>query len=78
LASEYPPLQVFGLGPAVHDLAVAQAELGHEVHVVTNSIGGRDPDAVVEGVHVRRVRMLARRALRLLAREDHRRRGASK
>lgn len=55
IASEYPPLQVFGLGRAVHDLAVAQAGLGHEVHVVTNSIGGRDPDAVVNGVHVHRI-----------------------
>ncbi len=55
IASEYPPLQVFGLGRAVHDLAVAQAGLGHEVHVVTNSIGGRDPDAVVDGVHVHRI-----------------------
>ncbi len=55
IASEYPPLQVFGLGRAVHDLAVAQAAQGHEVHVVTNSIHGRDPDAVVEGVHVHRI-----------------------
>jgi len=46
---------VFGLGRAVHDLAVAQAAQGHEVHVITNSIRGRDPDAVVEGVHVHRI-----------------------
>ena len=43
LSSEYPPQQVFGLGRAVHDLAVAQAGLGAEVHVVTNSIGGKGP-----------------------------------
>ena len=55
IASEYPPLQVFGLGRAVCDLAVAQAAHGHEVHVVTNSIGGRDPDAVVDGVRVHRI-----------------------
>jgi len=55
LSSEYPPTQVFGLGRAVCDLAVAQAELGHEVHVVTNSLGGRDPDTLVDGVHVHRI-----------------------
>ena len=55
LSSEYPPSQVFGLGRAVRDLAVAQAAAGHEVHVVTNSIGGNDPDAEVDGVHVHRI-----------------------
>jgi glycogen(starch) synthase len=55
LSSEYPPSQVFGLGRAVHDLAVAQAALGHEVRVITNSLGGRDQDAQVEGVGVHRI-----------------------
>lgn len=55
LASEYPPIQVFGLGRAVHDLAVAQAHMGEDVHVVTNSIGGRDQDVVEDGVNVHRI-----------------------
>jgi glycogen(starch) synthase len=55
LSSEYPPIQVFGLGRAVRDLAVAQASLGHRVEVITNSIGGRDKDAVVDGVGVHRI-----------------------
>lgn len=55
LSSEYPPTQVFGLGRAVCDLAVAQAALGHEVHVVTNSLGGNAPDTVVDGVWVHRI-----------------------
>jgi glycogen(starch) synthase len=55
LSSEYPPQQVFGLGRAVHDLAVAQAALGEEVHVITNSLGGKDQEVVDEGVHVHRI-----------------------
>ena len=55
LSSEYPPIKVFGLGRAVRDLAVAQAALGHDVHVVTNSIGGRDEDAETDGVLVHRI-----------------------
>lgn len=55
LSSEYPPTQVFGLGRAVCDLAVAQAKLGHEVHVVTNSLGGREAEAMVDGVRVHRI-----------------------
>ncbi|MEN6642399.1 MAG: glycosyltransferase family 4 protein [Armatimonadia bacterium] len=55
LSSEYPPTQVFGLGRAVNDLAVAQAALGHEVHVVTNSLGGCDPDSLMDGVWVHRI-----------------------
>ncbi len=55
LASEYPPIQVFGLGRAVCDLATAQAAMGEEVHVVTNSIGGKDQDAEVDGVFVHRI-----------------------
>ena len=37
------------------DLAVAQARQGHDVHVVTNSNRGHDPDSVVDGVHVHRI-----------------------
>ena len=55
LASEYPPQKVFGLGRFVHDLAIEQVRRGHEVHVVTNSIGGRDHEIVEKGVHVHRV-----------------------
>lgn len=55
LSSEYPPTQVFGLGRAVHGLAVAQAQQGHEVHVITNSLGGRDADCLVDGVQVHRI-----------------------
>ena len=55
LASEYPPQKVFGLGRFVHDLAAEQARQGHEVHIVTNSIGGRDHEIVDRGVHVHRV-----------------------
>ncbi len=44
LASEFPPAQIFGLGRYVHDLARAQVRRGHEVHVLTNSLSGRDQD----------------------------------
>lgn len=55
LSSEYPPQRVFGLGRFVHDLAVEQARQGDEVHVVTNSLGGRRREAFEEGVFVHRV-----------------------
>jgi len=55
LSSEYPPQKVYGLGRAVRELAVAQAALGHEVHVVTNSMSGSDHETVDNGVHVHRV-----------------------
>lgn len=55
LSSEYPPTQVFGLGRAVCDLAVAQAKLGHEVHVVTNSLGGKEAETIMDGVRVHRI-----------------------
>lgn len=55
VASEYPPQQVFGLGRYVCDLARAQAALGHDVHVLTNSIAGRDQEVCDAGVHVHRV-----------------------
>jgi len=55
LCSEYPPQDVFGLGRFVHDLAVAQAASGHDVHVVTNSMGGASRDLLQQGVNVHRV-----------------------
>lgn len=55
LSSEYPPQKVFGLGRFVYDLATNQAALGHEVHVVTNSIGGKAQDTIDNGVNVHRV-----------------------
>ena len=55
LASEYPPAKVYGLGRFVHGLARAQAALGDEVHVLTNSSGGAEDGVVREGVHVHRI-----------------------
>ena len=55
LASEYPPAKVYGLGRAVHDLSRALAARGTEVHVLSNSIGGRDQEVVMEGVAVHRI-----------------------
>ncbi len=55
LASEYPPAKIFGLGRAVHDLSRALAEGDDEVHVLTNSIGGRDQDTAMAGVNVHRI-----------------------
>ena len=55
LASEYPPQKIYGLGRAVRELAVAQAALGHQVHVVTNSMSGSDHEVEDEGVLVHRV-----------------------
>lgn len=55
LASEYPPAPVFGLGRYVHELAQAQVACGIQVHVITNSIGGDQPDTTIDGVRVTRV-----------------------
>ena len=55
LASEYPPAKVYGLGRFVHGLARAQAALGDEVHVLTNSSGGAEDGVLREGVHVHRI-----------------------
>jgi len=55
---EYPPVVVGGLGRHVHHLAVALAEAGHEVVVLSRRPTGTDPsthpstDEVVEGVRV--------------------------
>jgi len=55
LASEFPPAKIFGLGRYVHDLACAQVRQGHEVHVVTNSLSGKDQDVVIQGIRVHRI-----------------------
>lgn len=55
VASEYPPLQIFGLGRYVCDLSRALASAGHEVHVLTNSMGGTNQETEDRGVHVHRV-----------------------
>lgn len=55
VASEYPPLQIFGLGRYVCDLSHALAQAGHEVHVLTNSMGGTQQDVEDRGVRVHRV-----------------------
>src|SRR5882672_3426849 len=55
LASEFPPAKIFGLGRYVHDLARAQVRRGHDVHVVTNSLSGKDQDVEVHGIHVHRI-----------------------
>jgi len=55
LASEYPPLPVFGLGRYVAELASHQAADGHEVCVITNDLGGRDEERNIDGVRVLRV-----------------------
>ena len=59
LASEYAspglPSKVFGLGRFVHGLARAQAALGEEVHVLTNSHGGEEDAVQVEGVWLHRI-----------------------
>ncbi|MGI9197736.1 MAG: glycosyltransferase family 4 protein [Candidatus Nanopelagicales bacterium] len=52
---EYPPLVYGGLGRHVHALAEAQAELGHEVTVLTQSVQGAPDDSVANGVRVVRV-----------------------
>ena len=55
LSSEYPPQKVFGLGRFVCDLSRQQVLSGHEVHVITNSMGTNDHEVVDEGVFVHRV-----------------------
>ena len=55
LASQYPPEKVFGLGRFVQDLAIEQVRMGHEVHVITNSMSGRSHEALDRGVQVHRV-----------------------
>ena len=55
LSWEYPPLVYGGLGRHVHALAEAQAGLGHDVTVLTQSVDGAAADCRVAGVRVIRV-----------------------
>jgi len=55
VSSEYPPQKIFGLGRYVSDLSQELATQGHDVSVLTNSIGGADRDVLDRGVHVHRV-----------------------
>ena len=52
IAWEYPPLVYGGLGRHVHALAVAQAENGHDVTVITQQGAGEPLTEQVEGVTV--------------------------
>jgi glycogen(starch) synthase len=55
VSSEHPPQQVFGLGRYVCDVSRELAKQGHVVHILTNSIGGKEQDLVDNGVHLHRV-----------------------
>jgi glycogen synthase len=55
LSWEYPPQVFGGLGRHVHGLALAQAEAGHHVTVLTGAVGGAPGHDDVCGVHVVRV-----------------------
>jgi glycosyltransferase involved in cell wall biosynthesis len=55
VASEYPPIPVFGLGRYVSDLSREMAAQGHEVHVLTNAFGGPDQDLEERGVFIHQV-----------------------
>ena len=52
IAWEYPPLVYGGLGRHVHALAVAQAENGHDVTVITQQVDSEPRTEVLEGVTV--------------------------
>lgn len=52
IAWEYPPLVYGGLGRHVHALAVAQAENGHDVTVITQQVDSEPRTDVMEGVTV--------------------------
>jgi glycogen(starch) synthase len=55
LSWEYPPVVYGGLGRHVHALTRTQAELGHQVAVLTQAVEGLPTDEVVEGVRVLRI-----------------------
>lgn len=55
LSSEYPPQKIYGLGRYVCGLSRELAAQGHEVHVLTNSMGGIDQDVIDDGVHIHRI-----------------------
>jgi glycogen(starch) synthase len=55
LSSEYPPQQIFGLGRYVCDLSRELVQQGHQVRVLTNSLGRPEMDVDDQGVAVHRV-----------------------
>jgi len=55
VASEYPPQEVFGLGRYVSELSRELVLQGHDVHVLTNSMGEGVQDFMNDGVAVHRV-----------------------
>lgn len=55
VASEFPPARIYGLGRYVHDLGESQARRGHDVHVFTNSLSGRDQDVELAGMQIHRI-----------------------
>lgn len=56
LSWEYPPLIEGGLARHVRKLSENLVELGAEVHVLTRGDGSAPDDAILNGVHVHRVR----------------------
>src|SRR5258708_1419911 len=55
VSSEHPPQKVFGLGRYVCDLSRELVCQGHEVHVLTNSVGSDVQDVEDRGVRIHRV-----------------------
>ena len=55
LSWEYPPKTVGGLARHVHDLSVALAGAGDQMHVITCPAAGKGVYALEEGVHVHRI-----------------------
>lgn len=55
LSWEYPPKTVGGLARHVHDLSVALAAAGNEVHVITCPVPGQGLYTRDRGVHVHRI-----------------------
>lgn len=55
LSWEYPPKTVGGLARHVHDLSVALAEAGNQVHVITCPVAGYGVYTLDRGVHVHRI-----------------------
>ncbi|HBX24036.1 MAG TPA: DUF1957 domain-containing protein [Desulfotomaculum sp.] len=55
LSWEYPPKTVGGLARHVHDLSVALAEAGSQVHVITCPVAKQGVYTLDKGVHVHRI-----------------------
>ncbi|MFM8350923.1 MAG: glycosyltransferase family 4 protein [Actinomycetales bacterium] len=55
LSWEYPPVIYGGLGRHVHALTRTQADLGHDVAVLTQAAEGLPSDEIVDGVRVIRI-----------------------